>query len=307
MAPTEVKSNVVAHWRGRLRVRSRLRHWWRGWNPRWAGWPRVLANGIPKAGTHLLVRCIELLPGMVREELELYELRLRERLGEVEPAGGKAVVQVSIGGRRFVEQDALRTLLKRLRPGEFTGGHMPYSQEFDALLGELGFRTLLIIRDPRDMVVSRVFHIFSRPHNPAHDYFAHTLKSDDDRLLAIIRGTGSRLGGGIRERLEVFLPWLRKSLNYTTRFELLVGPQGGGSADAQRAEVKRIAEHVGFHLPPAQIESLASNLFWEDSPTFRQGKIGSWREHFKEEHKAAFKQVAGQMLIELGYEKNLDW
>ncbi len=32
-----------------------------------------------------------------------------------------------------------------------------------------------------------------------------------------------------------------------------------------------------------------------------------WREHFSDEHKKLFKDVAGDLLVRLGYEKNNDW
>ena len=43
------------------------------------------------------------------------------------------------------------------------------------------------------------------------------------------------------------------------------------------------------------------------SHTFRLGKTGGWKEYFTEEHKKLFKDVAGDLLVRLGYEKNDDW
>ena len=40
---------------------------------------------------------------------------------------------------------------------------------------------------------------------------------------------------------------------------------------------------------------------------YRKGVAGDWKNHFTENHKKAFKDIAGQVLIELGYEKNMDW
>ncbi|HYG64239.1 MAG TPA: sulfotransferase [Thermoanaerobaculia bacterium] len=40
---------------------------------------------------------------------------------------------------------------------------------------------------------------------------------------------------------------------------------------------------------------------------YRKGIVGDWRNHFTPEHKRIFKDVAGDMLIRLGYEKDLDW
>ncbi len=41
--------------------------------------------------------------------------------------------------------------------------------------------------------------------------------------------------------------------------------------------------------------------------TFRKGLIGGWRSEFSEEHTQAAREVAGPLLVELGYEANPDW
>ena len=47
-----------------------------------ASGPRILANSIPKAGTHLLIRCLTLLPGITDSGLEqLRPLRRLRKLG----------------------------------------------------------------------------------------------------------------------------------------------------------------------------------------------------------------------------------
>ena len=38
-----------------------------------------------------------------------------------------------------------------------------------------------------------------------------------------------------------------------------------------------------------------------------KGKRGSWRELFTERDKRIFKEIAGQTLIDWGYEETLDW
>jgi sulfotransferase family protein len=40
---------------------------------------------------------------------------------------------------------------------------------------------------------------------------------------------------------------------------------------------------------------------------YRKGVAGDWKNHFSEEQKAAFKQLAGDTLIALGYERDLTW
>ena len=43
------------------------------------------------------------------------------------------------------------------------------------------------------------------------------------------------------------------------------------------------------------------------SPTFRAGRVGSWKAYFDDELKALFKAVLGEELIFLGYESDDKW
>jgi hypothetical protein len=55
------------------------------------------------------------------------------------------------------------------------------------------------------------------------------------------------------------------------------------------------------------ISVLASNIDPQRSPTFRSGKAGGWRSQFNPQHKMIFKEISGDLLIRLGYEKDNDW
>jgi len=41
--------------------------------------------------------------------------------------------------------------------------------------------------------------------------------------------------------------------------------------------------------------------------TKRKGIVGDWRNLFTQKHKDYFKEMAGQLLIDLGYEHDLNW
>ena len=78
------------------------------------------------------------------------------------------------------------------------------------------------------------------------------------------------------------------------------------------ATLTRILEHFLTRVPlrtPRKLilESLESSINPSRSPTFRSGKTGEWKNYFTEEHTRIFKDVAGDLLIRLGYEKNRDW
>ena len=45
----------------------------------------------------------------------------------------------------------------------------------------------------------------------------------------------------------------------------------------------------------------------DPSSFYRKGVAGDWKNHFTEEDKRVFKEEAGELLIRLGYERDLDW
>ena len=90
------------------------------------------------------------------------------------------------------------------------------------------------------------------------------------------------------------------------KFEDLVGTKGGGSAEAQRLAVERVASHLGVEVEEATMGVVEKDLFGVGR-TFRKGQIGGWREEFSEEHARAVKGVMGSLLVELGYEAGPDW
>ena len=48
-------------------------------------------------------------------------------------------------------------------------------------------------------------------------------------------------------------------------------------------------------------------LPWAMASNFRSGKVGYWKEEFTENNKNHFKNLVGDFLIELGYEKDKNW
>ena len=45
----------------------------------------------------------------------------------------------------------------------------------------------------------------------------------------------------------------------------------------------------------------------DPSSFYRKGVAGDWRNYFSEEDRRVFKEEAGELLIRLGYEEDLDW
>jgi hypothetical protein len=178
----------------------------------------------------------------------------------------------------------------------------------------MGMKVLGILRDPRDMAVSFAKYVSqTETHYLFGDY---QKRSEADQLMTSIVGmTDVQLSDAapdaprlldIGQVVSSMLPWTELPGAYTTSFEKLVGPAGGGTWAEQIAEIGKIAEHLGLDCSQPQLDAVAG-LAFGDSLTFRKGLIGDWRIHFSPEHKRAFKAVAGQLLIDLGYEHDFDW
>ncbi len=69
-------------------------------------------------------------------------------------------------------------------------------------------------------------------------------------------------------------------------------------------------EKTGYQIPTPREKALSvlvEAIQPKKSHTFRSGKTGGWKGYFTEEHKKLFKDVAGDLLVRLGYEKDNEW
>jgi hypothetical protein len=89
-------------------------------------------------------------------------------------------------------------------------------------------------------------------------------------------------------------------------FEELVGTPA-----ARFTALARVLRHVAVELPTnretAVVASMEEAIDPSDSSTFRQGLIGAWRDEFDDVTKRVFGAIAGDLLIDLGYEIGNDW
>jgi len=245
----------------------------------------VVQISIPKTGTHLLMKCIESLTGLQQ--------------------------WVSKPDRWQITPERFRYLSQNIK---YWPNHLFFNQEFTSYLNNNKNAFFLTFRDPRDQVVSFAFgfHSGGLAKKLSFNQLLMALITDDKtynligpayKYLAPLKNKNIK---NINEFYQKYIPWLYAPYICAIRFEDLIGPKGGGTLEAQLETMKKIAVHLGISLTEDQLLEKANSLFggtW----TFRKGQIGSWKKHFTEEHKAAFKEVAGQMLIDLGYENSFDW
>ena len=244
----------------------------------------VAAITIPKCGTNLLFKMLE-------------------KIG---------CAKMVVSRRRFflIDDEAIKLFLRD--PIFFLIAHAIYVDENVKKLNDENIKKVFIYRDPRDQIISAAFWIKTIERVPQHQWSL-------DKLIDALITDGGLLWSEIflsenpwihikdvTSFYDLYLPWRFEPNVYTTTFEKLIGEQGGGSAEEQIKEIIAIANYLGRFITAEEAKNIATDLFG-GTLTFREGKIGSWKDHFLERHKIAFKKVAGQLLIDLGYEKDFDW
>jgi sulfotransferase 6B1 len=254
------------------------------------GWPILLGISFPKSGTHLLD---QILLGFNR--VAPFSCRLHSLYAEYEGESGR---------KRSLEQ-AL-AWLNSLRPGDVASAHLFARDEAIERVCSSSFVPYFIFRDPRDVVVSHVFYVTEMEVRHVHHDYYRSLPDFNARLNVSILGRpeANVEFPNIADRFAPYLGWLDQPSVMTIHFEDLINDRA--------ASLNGIINHFLSRVPLATpqeliLEGLESSINPKRSPTFRSGKTGEWKKHFTEEHKKIFKDVAGDLLIRLGYEKDQNW
>lgn len=249
--------------------------------------PKVIANSIPKAGTHLLMSMLDAWPGMHFSGMHF-------ALGLDQPDTDEP--------REFQE---FAKLVRRLRSGQYMSAHLPFRPAIARATEAANCRVLLSIRDPRAITLSLAMYLESNPRHPLHERMRREFPTLEQRLDAVIDGVEVTAGQpgmpSLAERLDRYLPWLDGPLSHLVRYEDLIGPLGGGSAEQQLATVRGVARFLGLPDDDGAVRPIADAVFSTKSATFRRGQIDSWREELSERFVLRIEQSCAAQLRRLGY------
>ena len=260
------------------------------------GWPILLGISFPKSGTHLFD---QILLGF--SKVAPFSKRVHSFYAEYEGESGV---------KRAPEQ-AL-AWLDSLRSGDIASAHLFARDEaikrvcLSSTEGSPAFVPYFIFRDPRDVVVSHVFYVTDMEARHVHHAYYQSLPDFDARLKVSILGRPDVdvEFPDIAARFAPYLGWLDHDEVLAIHFEELINDRASA--------LTRIMDHLLTRSPLRTtrqliLDSLESSINPTKSPTFRSGKTGEWKKYFKEEHKKIFKDVAGNLLLKLGYEKDGNW
>ncbi len=252
--------------------------------------PPIFGNAKPKSGSHLL---LQVLNGFCRI--------MPYRYVEAEP-----IRTITKEGRRKKNDEVLDELT-RLPRGVIGWGYVEATPENVSFLTRAGRVNYFIYRDPRDMLVSQVF--FATDMHEEHGMHAYyqSLPDFDARLKVAITGIdgeGLKMVS-VKQRYEGVFAWLATPGVMCIRFEDLI-EQRDVTLNAMLDEV----EKTGYKIPTPRQQALSvlvEAIQPKKSHTFRSGQVGGWRKYFTDQHKRLFKEVAGDLLVRLGYEVTNDW
>jgi hypothetical protein len=212
--------------------------------------------------------------------------------------------------------------LANARSGHVFSGHIPYDPELAKWLDNQGVRRIFVYRDPRDYAVSHSHFIMNlRQKLPLYPTFSH-LEDDHSRLMACINGIGegrtsARFSATSLPNVKLFygqfLGWLDDPNTFSVRYEDFITDQPGHLNPEAPQKLRSLVSYLQVlkEEQPLDDDSLSaflqSTMDPNKSPTFRLGKKGTWKDEFSPEHVQVFKEIAGDLLIKLAYERDLNW
>lgn len=271
----------------------RVPKWWRGLRTRAGDYkaaPPVLANSFPKSGTHLLYQIVAGLPR-------------RANYG--------AFLSSMTSSFQFRERslDDVGRFIRAIIPGEIVRGHLFHHPQTAVDLAQRNVVHYFIYRDPRDVALSGAHYVRSMNRwHKLHRYYRRA-KSIDEAITMAILGLEPPVPGvefpDVAQRFGRYRGWLDEENCLAIRYEEL-------QSEARPTIVRQMAEFYAARASePLDIEACVASMLQHIAPkkshTFRSGEKAGWRKAFSHEHRRLFHQVAGDLLIELGYEEDASW
>jgi sulfotransferase 6B1 len=266
--------------------------------------PAVLGNAMPKSGSHLLIQILE-------------------GLTEIGPFVNPGFPPVNrFEDNSKLPDDKVLAEIRAMSPGDIRYGYLHAEEPWLSAVTGAGRATLFAYRDPRDWVISQIFYAKDMHEgHMLHEYY-NSLPNMEARINAAIEGVRYLAGFGdlpglsapsVVERYSHYLGWLDVKGVLCLRFEDLI--------ENRRSKIEEILNYLEvFNFRPFDIAQDRSSIPHEKaidilintiaprkSGTFRKGQPGNWREHFSEANVKRFKDVAGGLVVRLGYEENGDW
>lgn len=246
---------------------------------------RVVVCSIPKAGTYLVDRLLELL-GCVPTRLHHSSAILTDyRFATVREARENY--------ERLLIDIPLDRAVPLMLPGQFGVGHLECSDYVREVLSSV--KKIFVFRDLRDGVVSFLRFLAATGRGGDATRTWKDLPAGPEKTLHFLDVAG-------QDYFNMTLPmidWLDQPDVFCISFETLYGDAG---ADEQRALIERLHGFLDLPGDLPDINALCSSLIGAPTMTFSGGRV-SYQSYWNEEVERRFAAFGGaQANLRLGYE-----
>jgi hypothetical protein len=266
--------------------------------------PKLYISGFPKSGLHLAQRMAF---GMFEQNNP-----------------DKNWLGTNAWTSKHYKLDRLGTQFIKLKSGQFLKGHIGHLPAIEFLMIMMEIGVVFVYRDLRDVVVSQYYHIMDKEiGEDGRDKFMHPdketywdLGNKEDIMIAIIEGVNDDLPG-IFERFESYVGWLDSEWAMTISYEVLMRNQllaANKFFDYVYDTAMKISEVSGLldtrsSVRQTTVQGILTEMRWmpSQSPTFRKGVIGNWKQEFTPKVTEKFKELDPGFLVRLGYERDDTW
>lgn len=178
------------------------------------------------------------------------------------------------------------------------------------------YRAIFIMRDYRDVVTSDYFS-YRYSHSVKENKFMLQRREQlnkmtlDEGLMLLINDIKTHKFN----QVECLRSWLKAKEDpkvLICKFEDMIGSES-------LETFKKIFLHFDIDIPQSALKNLLDRQSFQtktggrkqgqekQKSHYRKGISGDWKNYFKEEHIAQFKQITEELLIELQYEENMNW
>jgi len=258
-----------------------------------AAWPKkgncphkVIICAIPKAGTYLYARLLELLG------LEFTKLHIWLTGVGFSDYRFSSMKEARENYERFNVEMPLRDTVKLIHEGQFAVSHLEHNSETKQLLGK--FKVIFVYRNFRDCLVSHMRFLVSAGRDKDRTAPFRVMPDGPDKLLKYMDSYWKSL---IDETNRV-LGWFDDRDALKVSFEDIVGDSG---ATAQRSTIKKIAHYLEVPLEEGKLDWTLTSLLWTDTLTW-SGSRTSHGLFWNDQVESKFAEIGGHKInIKLGY------
>lgn len=263
---------------------------------------KLLINSLPKSGTNMVSKLANLM-NLSYTNIGIASSSVLGKYSVLKslirgPFFCPAIIRVGVDTSACVRESWITQTFSKIKSGSYATGHTPYSDQLMNLLTDLRIRVIQVVRDPRDVLVSWSHYVASQPWHFAYAAYADRSFEDCCRFTLYGGRVGKIYIEGFTSILRAVEGWLLNPKVLVIHYENLVGESGGGSRKAQSDTIRQFAEFVG--CKSVQIDTCADALYG-GTPTFRKGKIGSWKSELGTELLDEIETVFSDYLIKFGY------